>query len=73
MPHFLSGLFIGSIPGFLLMDFVTPTDLGQYVSIVIIGGLVITFVGVFKSKSLGGFISGLVIGLGLGILLLGLL
>ena len=73
MPHFLSGFFIGSIPGFLLMDFITPQDLGPFVSVVIIGGLAITLFGVFRSRSLGGFVSGLVVGLGVGILLLGLI
>ncbi len=73
MPGFLSGLFIGSTPGLLLLEFLTPTDFGPFVSIVIIGGLAITLFGVFKSRSLGGFISGLVVGLGLGIMLLGLI
>jgi hypothetical protein len=73
MPGFLSGLFIGSTPGLLLLEFLTPTDFGPFVSIVIIGGLAITLLGVFKSRSLGGFISGLVVGLGLGIMLLGLI
>ena len=73
MPHFLSGIFIGSIPGFLLMDFMTPQDFGPFVSIVIIGGLAVTLFGVFRSRSLGGFVSGLVVGLGVGILLLGLI
>jgi hypothetical protein len=73
MPHFLSGFFIGSIPGFLLMDFMTPQDFGPFISIVIIGGLAVTLFGVFRSRSLGGFVSGLVIGLGVGMLLLGLI
>ena len=73
MPGFLSGLFIGSTPGLLLLEFLTPSDFGPFVSIVIIGGLAITLFGVFKSRSLGGFISGLVVGLGLGIILLGLI
>jgi hypothetical protein len=73
MPGFLSGLFIGSTPGLLLLEFLTPSDFGSFVSIVIIGGLAITLFGVFKSRSLGGFISGLVVGLGLGIMLLGLI
>jgi hypothetical protein len=73
MPHFLSGFFIGSIPGFLLMDFMTPQDFGPFVSIVIMGGLAVTLFGVFRSRSLGGFVSGLVVGLGVGILLLGLI
>jgi hypothetical protein len=73
MSHFLSGFLIGSIPSFLLFDFVTPTDFGPYVGIVIIGGLAITLFGALKSKSLGGFISGLVIGFGLSIMLLGII
>jgi hypothetical protein len=73
MSHFLSGFFIGSIPGFLFMDFITPKDLGPFVSVVIIGGLAITLFGVFRSRNLGGFVSGLVVGLGVGILLLGLI
>ena len=71
MSHFLTGFFIGSIPGFLLLDFITPADLGPSGSIVIIVGVAITLFGVFRSRSLGGFVSGMVVGLGVGILLLG--
>ena len=74
MPHFLSGFLLGLTPGTLLLDFTTPAGFGQYVSLVIVGGLAVTLYGVFRSKSLGsGFICGLVIGLGLGIMLLGLI
>ena len=50
MPSFLNGFF-GSIPGFLLMNFITPADFCQYVSILIISGIAITLYDIFKGRS----------------------
>ena len=74
MPGFFSGFLLGLTPGGILLDFVTPADLGPYAFLVIFAGLAVTLFGILRSRSLGsGFITGLVIGFGLGFILLGLI